>query len=111
MVLDHVQVLHKSFGEGVVIAQNGKYFTVKFSNVEKIFVYPDVFERFLTLADGGLNDEIRKDLAESKMQKEKVMEEKVEENRRAMEHGIVIPGKEITPEPKDDEGASSDSEE
>ena len=48
MILENLQVKHKAFGEGVVIATSGKYFTVKFETAEKVFVYPDIFEKFLT---------------------------------------------------------------
>ena len=53
MLLDNLEVLHKSFGKGIVVSTNGQYFTVKFENCQKIFVYPDIFDKFLTLADGS----------------------------------------------------------
>ena len=56
MVLENLQVKHKSFGDGVVTAINGKYFTVNFSAGNKIFVYPDIFEKFLTLSDGTVSE-------------------------------------------------------
>lgn len=111
MLLIETAVRHKVFGDGVVIAQNGKYFTVKFSGAEKVFVYPDVFEKFLTLADGTVSDEIRTDLEALHASKKQLIEEKHKENERAMTHGIVIPGKEIPQETKEDDPRSSDSEE
>ena len=44
MILDNLHVVHKSFGEGVVTSQNGKYITVNFAVGDKIYVYPDIFE-------------------------------------------------------------------
>lgn len=111
MLLPETAVRHKAFGDGVVTAQNGKYFTVKFSSCEKVFVYPDVFEKFLTLGDGTLSDEIRADLEELHASKKQLIEEKHRENERAMTRGIVIPGKEIPQETKEDDPRSTESEE
>lgn len=94
MILENLEVQHKSFGAGVVVACNGKYFTVKFAGAEKTFVYPDIFEKFLTLADGTVSEEILNDLRDAKAAKQKILDNKYEENLRAMTKGIVIPGKE-----------------
>ena len=94
MSLENLEVLHKAFGKGTIVAVNGKYITVKFENVTKIFVYPDIFEKFLTLADGSVSDEIIADLDTAKAAKQRELDKKNEENLRAMTHGIVIPGKE-----------------
>ena len=93
MLVLNSEVLHKAFGNGTVISTNGQYFTVKFESCQKTFVYPDIFEKFLTLADGSVSDEIAADLASSKALKQKVLDKKIEEYIRAMTHGIVIPGK------------------
>lgn len=105
MLLENLEVLHKSFGKGTVVATNGNYFTVKFESAQKTFVYPDIFEKFLTLADGSVSDEIRADLFSSNAIKQKEIDKKNEENLRAMTHGIVIPGKEnLNNESEDEEG-------
>lgn len=93
MLLNNLVVRHKSFGEGIVTSSDSKYITVKFSNTEKKFVYPDIFEKFLTLEDGTVSEEILQDLDASKMKKQEVINKKQEENLRAMTKGIVIPGK------------------
>ena len=112
MILENLEVQHKSFGAGVVVACNGKYFTVKFDSAQKTFVYPDIFEKFLTLADGTVSDEIKNDLAEVKLAKQKIIDHKIEENFRAMTKGIVIPGKEFSLfDGDEDENKSSESEE
>ena len=111
MFLEKLEVLHKSFGKGTVVSVNGKYFTVKFESCEKTFVYPDIFEKFLTLADGSVSDEIRRDLDSAKAQKQIELDKKNEENLRAMTRGIVIPGKEIVNNDSDeDEGRFKNSE-
>lgn len=94
MIFDGLEVNHKTFGKGVVVSLNGKYITVKFDSCQKVFVYPDAFEHFLTLADGTVPDEILEHVNASKAAKQIIIDKKQEENRRAMERGIVIPGKE-----------------
>ena len=94
MVFENLQVRHKAFGLGTVVAKDGNYIKVKFDNAEKNFVYPDSFEKFLTLADGTVTDEILADLAATNEKKAKILAAKHEENVRAMTRGIVIPGKE-----------------
>ena len=95
MVFDNLKIKHKTFGEGTVRYMDGKYLTASFGSVEKKFVYPDAFENFLTLADGTVCQEILEDIKNAKMAKQVIIDKKNEENRRAMTHGIVIPGKEI----------------
>ena len=114
MLLEKLEVLHKSFGKGTVVSTNGKYFTVKFDTVQKTFVYPDIFEKFLTLADGSVSEEILADLDTVKAIKQKELDKKNEENLRAMTRGIVIPGKEnVNNEGEEEEGRfkNSDQEE
>ena len=96
MNIENLKVKHKAFGEGVVCAMNGNYITVKFEQTQKIFVYPDIFEKFLTLADGTVTDEILADLEKSKSHKQSIIDKKNEENLRAMTKGIVVPGRENT---------------
>ena len=110
MVLDNLQVLHKSFGAGTVVATDGKYMTVKFATAEKKFVYPDSFERFLTLADGTVTEEILNDIARSNRAKQQIIDMKNAENAHAMAHGIVIPGKEISNENEDEENGFKNTE-
>lgn len=114
MILENLEVLHKAFGKGVIVATNGKYITVKFESASKTFVYPDIFEKFLTLADGSVSDEILADLNSTKAAKQKELDKKNEENLRAMTRGIVIPGKENLSLDSDDEegrGRNNDNEE
>ena len=103
MILENLQVRHKAFGEGVVVGTSGKYFTVKFETAEKVFVYPDIFAKFLTLSDGTVSEEIMSDLAAVNEVKQQIQNKKNEENLRAMTRGIVIPGKENVNLDSDDE--------
>ncbi len=105
MNFENLEVKHKAFGDGVVVSSDGKYITVKFENVTKVFVYPDIFEKFLTLADGTVSEEILADIESVKLAKQQILDKKHEENVRAMTKGIVIPGKEINLlEGEDEEG-------
>ena len=112
MVFENLQVRHKTFGLGTVVAHDGKYIKVKFDSAEKNFVYPDSFEKFLTLADGTVTDEILADLDATNAQKAKILAAKLEENVRSMTHGIVIPGKEGVNENEEEDSYknSTDSE-
>ena len=112
MVLDNLSVKHKAFGLGTVVSVNGKYITVKFDSSEKVFVYPDAFERFLTLSDGTVSDEIIADIDSSKQAKQLIIDRKDAENRYSMLKGIVIPGKEnLNSENEEEESRSSDRDE
>ena len=103
MNIENLEVKHKAFGRGTVVAVQGKYMTVKFDTAEKVFVYPDIFEKFLTLSDGTVSEEILADLNRSNEVKKQIQDKKHEENLRAMTKGIVIPGKEITASETEDE--------
>lgn len=111
MVFENVKVVHKTFGEGTVTEQSGNYITVKFASAEKKFVYPDAFERFLSLSGGAVSSEIEADLERSKKAKQDIIDKKNEENMRAMKHGIVIPGKEMSHDSDEEEGRSKEQEE
>ncbi len=111
MVFENVVVNHKTFGEGIITEHVGNYITVKFASAEKKFVYPDSFEKFLTLSDGTVSDEIINDIAASKRAKQIILDRKNEENMRAMTRGIVIPGKEATHDSDEDDGRVKEQEE
>ena len=111
MVFENLEVLHGTFGKGVVLSKNDKYMTVKFDTCQKIFVYPDAFEKFLTLADGTVSDEIKVDIARANDRKQMIINKKNEENVRSMTHGIVIPGKEnLNSETDEEEARDKNSE-
>lgn len=113
MVCVDLQVMHKTFGLGTIINVEGKYIRVKFATAEKNFVYPDAFEKFLTLADGTVSEDILADLKVTNEHKARILAAKQEENIRAMTHGIVIPGKEGSSDGEDEDSAyknSSDGE-
>ena len=110
MVSVNLAVNHKSFGKGVIVSLSGKYITVKFASAQKIFVYPDAFESFLTLEDGTVPAEIQTDIAAAKAAKQAIIDKKREENVRAMTKGIVIPGKDGVMTDPDDENRNQHNE-
>ena len=110
MVFENLEVLHGKFGKGVILSKNDKYINDKFENCEKTFVYPDAFEKFLTLADGTVSDDIKQEIASSNDRKQEIIKKKNEENLRSMTHGIVIPGKENVSGDSDDEESMKSSE-
>ena len=109
MLFENLEVIHNSFGPGVIVSKDGKYITVKFESVEKKFVYPDSFEKFLKLSDGTVSEEILKDLEVAKAEKQKVIDKKNAENLHAMTHGIVIPGKETSIDGDDEDNRYKNS--
>jgi hypothetical protein len=112
MVFENLEVKHKSFGIGQVVSYNGKYMTVKFQSAEKVFVYPDAFEKYLTLADGTVSDEIKDAIDASNHAKQTIIDKKNAENVYSMLKGIVIPGKENNGiEGEEEEGKNSEQEE
>ena len=110
MVLENLEVLHVKFGKGVILSKNDKYITVGFDTCQKTFVYPDAFEKFLTLADGTVSEDIKQEIASSNDRKQAIINKKNEENIRSMTHGIVIPGKENASGDSDDEESSKSSD-
>ena len=111
MVFDNLAVRHNKFGDGSVTRFDGKYFTVHFASGDRVFVYPDAFEKFLTVADASVMEQISSDLAASFAKKEAIRNAKAEENLHSMIHGIVIPGKENVPEQKPEDGFPNELEE
>ena len=103
MVSQNTKVTHKTFGEGIVTTREGNYINVSFGGVIKKFVYPDAFDKFLTVDDESILSAIKVDIDASKRAKQIIIDKKNEENYRAMTRGIVIPGKEANSESENEE--------
>lgn len=52
------RVKHQVFGEGKIVSVTKNYVTVSFEIGEKVFVYPDAFEKFLTLVNQELSSKM-----------------------------------------------------
>lgn len=98
MNLVNQTVVHKAFGEGTIVAYDGNYITVKFSEKESKFVSPDVFTTFLKCKDTKLQAELELAFVakeEAKAQKareerERALHEAEETKRRDEEDGNFI---------------------
>ena len=63
MSLVNTKVVHKKFGEGVIIAEDNIYLTIKFQVGEKKFMYPDCFAQgFLQIEDKDLYQKSLEDM-------------------------------------------------
>lgn len=62
MNLINMKVSHKIFGDGIIIAKENSYITVKFCNNEKKFIYPNAFDGYLTTEDTDLNNKIKEEI-------------------------------------------------
>ena len=92
MINEHV--IHKKFGEGVIIGVEGLYIRVKFETYEglKTFVYPEAFERFIAFRNPIQQDEVLGLIAEKKkrLKYEQIQAEKqkVEQKEREKEESL-----------------------
>ncbi len=83
MDLINKQVVHKSFGKGSIVDCNDDYVVVQFKSGNKDFVYPDAFEKYLSLVDKKAADSVDKIL--EKLETEREIEEQRIEEEKAIE--------------------------
>ena len=76
-------VTSKTFGIGTIVAHNGNSITVRFSNTEKKFVYPDAFTMFLKCEDVTIQEEIEVEFKQLKAKNAQQAKEKCEARLRA----------------------------
>lgn len=58
MDLGNKNVIHSTFGLGVIKKQDDKYITVEFNDQTKVFIFPDAFRSFLKAEDPQVQKEI-----------------------------------------------------
>lgn len=56
------EVIHKSFGNGSVVEQSDEYITIKFLIGIKKFLYPDVFENFMTITNLQIQEKLNAEI-------------------------------------------------
>jgi hypothetical protein len=88
MIVINVKVLHRTFGGGTVIAQEGNIITVRFSDKygDRRFQYPAAFTSFLALSDPALRDGVEAEiklLHRAERLARKKREEETEKKREA----------------------------
>lgn len=81
MKLKGQTVIHKVFGEGMIIDHRDKILTISFQQVEKKFTYPDAFKGYLTARDPAVDNAIHLEL--NTIEKEKTRTQKEQEERIA----------------------------
>lgn len=74
-------VVHKIFGEGVIIERNGKYITASFGKDERRFVFPDAFDGYLEAKDNALAEKIKNYIVSLQIQQEKERQIELEKQR------------------------------
>lgn len=89
MDLLNCKVTHKTFGEGVVIAQNDNRITVKFATMERLFVVPESFYGFLRCKDEELQQVLETAYLNEKVEKEKKEQENRENRKKAIEEKFL----------------------
>jgi len=95
------EVLHKTFGRGVILGISGNHIRVQFPGVEKTFVYPDAFNGFMQVVDAAAAEVVAADLVGALALRGKAARDKAEERERQMRSGIVIPGGKMPAERED----------
>ena len=76
MNLINKKVTHKSFGEGKVVNQQNTVLEIAFGQQHKKFVYPDVFEVHLQIADEKAMAAIQQMIAEKRAGEKQAEQEK-----------------------------------
>lgn len=69
-------VIHKSLGEGSVVAHVGEYITILFEQGEKKFIYPDSFKAFLKAKDEDVQAQIQRELVLAEKQRAIIQQER-----------------------------------
>lgn len=82
MDLRNQTVIHKSFGIGKVIEQDGNYLTITFQGGEKKFLYPDAFRGFLQASDDTVDKAVREDISYIEAEKARIRKEQEEQKER-----------------------------
>ena len=79
MNLINKKVTHKRFGMGSIVKHNDSSIEINFASENKIFVFPDVFGKHLTLHDQSVANSFEKILQEKEMERKEEELKKEEE--------------------------------
>ena len=94
MNLINMKVGHNIFGDGIIVAKEDSYITVKFSNDEKKFIYPNAFDGYLSTENTEFNNKVKEDIEAvkrleeeekeklAKKEKEKLKEVSIKEEKK-----------------------------
>ena len=81
MNLINKKVTHKRFGMGSIVKHNDSSIEINFATENKMFVFPDVFGKHLTLHDKSVAHSFEKILQEKEMERKEEELKKEEEKR------------------------------
>lgn len=71
------KIVHSAFGEGTItqvkdsLSKGQKYITVSFASCEKVFLFPDAFEKFLSAKNPQLQNAAEAAIFENKLEEKK----------------------------------------
>ncbi|MEJ8305179.1 hypothetical protein [Saccharibacillus sacchari] len=84
------EVEHASYGQGEIIQQEDQRIEVRFANGDepKKFLYPDAFEKFLSMNDPACRKQVEADIEqmhEDRREEKEAVERRYQEERAALE--------------------------
>ncbi len=82
MNLINEEITHKVFGEGNIVGQEDSIITVDFDEEIKKFVYPDAFEKFITLNDQDMAKSLEEIISKKEMKREALKRKREEEKEQ-----------------------------
>lgn len=85
MNLVNKKVVHGTFGKGNIISCDEDYVEIDFESGTKKFVFPDVFGKYMTIADEKASELVKKEIKKSEAESEKEALKIKEENMLARE--------------------------
>ncbi|HHY82236.1 MAG TPA: hypothetical protein GX505_06105 [Clostridiales bacterium] len=77
MGLINQKVIHKMYGEGIIISYENQSITVRFQQGDKKFIYPDAFDGYLTPVDSLFAEKIKRELELIKISKKEEKEPQI----------------------------------
>lgn len=84
MNLINEEITHKVFGEGNIVEHEDSVITVEFNNEVKKFVYPDAFEKFITLNNKDTAKSLKELFLKRKVEEEALELQRLEEKEAEM---------------------------
>lgn len=78
------EITHKVFGEGNIVDHEDSIITIDFNEDIKKFVYPDAFEKFITLNNESTAKTLKEIFLKRKLKEEVLEKEREEERERLM---------------------------
>lgn len=105
MNLINKKVTHKSFGIGSIVKHNDSSIEINFETENKMFVYPDVFGKYLTIHDKNDAKSLEIIIQEKEMERKEEETKKEEEKKRLrqknelrLEHEKLMKNHKLHPE-------------